>query len=263
MPYVQANGVRLYHEEHGEGDAIVCIHGTSSSAMVWRDVAVERLSQLGRVILYDRRGCTRSERPEPYETNVAEQVEDAAALIEALDAAPAIVIGRSYGGGVALGVALRHPGLVRALVLLEPADALIDGVAQPWDAETSRAVEEAAAIDPGRAAEAMLRSVLGDEQWEAWPDDFKAMVAANSPAVIAEIRGAPLVVASADLARLRIPTLLLAGEGSLPAFRAINDRLAASIPGARTELVGGGHLIDPGDPSVLGFVGEVMRRTSG
>lgn len=260
MPYTVANGVRLYHEEHGTGEAIVCIHGTSSSAMVWRDVAVERLSALGRVILYDRRGCTRSERPEPYETSVAEHVEDAAVLIRALDGAPAVVIGRSYGGGVALGLALRHPALVRALVLLEAADMVIDGVAEPWDEAMTRAVEEAAGSDPGRAAEAMFRSVLGDEQWQAWPDEFKAMVAANSPAVIAEVRGAPLPVGSDDLARLTVPTLLVAGEDSLPAFRAINDRLASFIPGARTELVGGGHLIDPGEPAVLAFVDEVLGR---
>ncbi len=260
MPHTVANGVRLYHEQHGSGDAILCIHGTSSSAMVWRRTAVESLSRLGRTIIYDRRGCTRSERPDPYETSVAEHVEDAAALIEALDATPAVVIGRSYGGGIALGVALRYPDRVRALVLLEAADLVLDGVAQPWDEEATRAVEEAAASDPGRAAEAMFRAVLGDAQWEAWPDDFKAMVAANSPAVIAETRGAPLPVSSDELAALRIPVLLVAGEDSLPAFRGINDRLAAVIPGARTLMVGGGHLIDPGEPGVLRFIGEVLGR---
>lgn len=258
MPHVEANGVRLYYEEHGTGEPIVCIHGTSSSAMVWRDVAVEHLSQLGRVIAYDRRGCTRSERPEPYETSVAEHVEDAAALIGALDAASAVVIGRSYGGGVGLGVALRHPELVRALVLLEPADMIIDGITEPWDEEMTRAVEEAAASDPDRAAEAMFRSVLGDEQWEVWPDDFKGMVAANSPAVIAEVRGARLRVTTSELARLHTPVLLVAGEDSPPIFRSRNAHMAATIPRARTELVGGGHLIDPGEPAVLGFIGEVL-----
>lgn len=263
MPELMANGVHLYHEVHGSGEPILCIHGTSSSAMVWREVAVERLSRLGRVIVYDRRGCTRSERPHPYETSVAQHVEDAAALIGALGAAPVVLIGRSYGGAVALGVALRNPELVRALVLLEAGDVVIDGVAGALDEELSRAIEEAAATDPSGVAEAMLRSVIGDAAWEAFPDDLKAMFADNSPAVLAEARGAPLAVATTDLARLRIPALLVAGEDSLPAFRAINDRLAASIPGARTAVVGGGHLIDPGEPSVVRFVGEVLGRTSG
>lgn len=263
MPYVVANGIRIYHEEHGEGDAILCIHGTSSSAMVWRKVAVEQLARLGRVITYDRRGCTRSERPEPFETSVDEQVEDAASLVAALDAVPTIVVGRSYGGGIALGLALRHPELVRALVLLEPADTVIDGVSEPWVHDLERTVEQAAASDPDRASEALLRTVLDDEQWAAWPDDFKAMVAANSPAVLAEVRGSPLQVTTGMLAAIDVPTLLVAGEASPPAFRANNDRLAAALPGARTVLVGGGHLIDPGDPSVLEFVGEVLRSEPG
>jgi len=119
MPEQLVNGMRLYHEEHGSGVPILCIHGGGSSALMWSD-AVEELARLGRVIAYDRRGCTRSERPEPYErTSVAEHADDAAALLDALVGAPAVVIGRSYGGAVATDLALRYPDRVRALVLLE------------------------------------------------------------------------------------------------------------------------------------------------
>ena len=117
---VRVNGVSLYYEEHGVGEPIVCIHGTSSSAAVWGD-ALEQLAKHGRTIAYDRRGCFRSERPEPYVTNVHQHADDAAALIEALGAAPAIVIGRSYGGETAIDLALRYPDRVRALALLEAA----------------------------------------------------------------------------------------------------------------------------------------------
>src|SRR3989442_1705960 len=41
MAEAHVNGVRLYYEERGYGDPILCIHGTSSSAMVWRPAAVE------------------------------------------------------------------------------------------------------------------------------------------------------------------------------------------------------------------------------
>ena len=83
------NGVRLHVEEHGDGEPILCIHGTSGSAAFWGD-AVQELARLGRVISYDRRGCGRSERPEPYETtSVDEHADDAAALLVSLDAAPA------------------------------------------------------------------------------------------------------------------------------------------------------------------------------
>ena len=98
---------------------------------MWAD-AFDELARLGRVIAYDRRGCTRSERPEPYErTSVAEQAADAAALLDVLAAAPAVVIARSYGGAVAIDLALRYPDRIRALVLLE-GDAL--GLSPPaWN----------------------------------------------------------------------------------------------------------------------------------
>ena len=260
MADAHVNGVRLYYEEHGSGAPILCIHGTSSSAKVWRGAATETLARLGRVIIYDRRGCTRSERPQPYETSVAQHADDAAALLKALDASPAILVGRSYGGAVAIGVALSNPELVRALVQLEPGDVVVDGDESAWEEEMRRAVEEAAATDVSRVAEAMLRSVLGDGQWESLPSEYQEMFADNSPAVLAEVRGPRLDVASADLAAIGVPVLLVAGESSLPEFRRINERLAAAIPDTRTVLVGGGHLIDPGEPSVLRFIGEVLGR---
>ncbi|MDH4175978.1 MAG: hypothetical protein OEV72_00240 [Thermoleophilia bacterium] len=72
MPHAVVSGVRLYYEEHGSGAPLVCVHGTSSSALAWAS-AVETLAALGRLIVCDRRGCTRSERPATYEvTNVTE-----------------------------------------------------------------------------------------------------------------------------------------------------------------------------------------------
>jgi pimeloyl-ACP methyl ester carboxylesterase len=258
MSDARVNGVRLYYEERGRGAAIMCIHGTSSSAMVWSGETTDALAKLGRVIIYDRRGCTRSERPEPYETSVAQHSEDAAALISEREANPAIIVGRSYGGAVAVGVALRHPGLVRALVLLEPADLVIDGESQSWNQEVARAVEAAAAKDVSTVAEVLFRSVLGDAQWEAFPEAYRTMFADNSPAVLAEVRGVPLSVKSSELAGIKMPVLLVAGEASHPEFRQINERLAAALPRASTILVGGGHLINPGEPRVLAFIRKVL-----
>jgi pimeloyl-ACP methyl ester carboxylesterase len=60
MPDAAVTGVRLYYGEHGTGDPILCIHGTSGSAMTWVG-AREALSKLERVILYDRCASARSE----------------------------------------------------------------------------------------------------------------------------------------------------------------------------------------------------------
>lgn len=97
---VHVNGVRLEYDERGEGAPILCIHGAGTSAELWAD-AVEKLARLGRAIAYDRRGYGRSERPEPLDRmSVAQHADDAAALLDALEAIPAAVIARSYGGEV-------------------------------------------------------------------------------------------------------------------------------------------------------------------
>lgn len=147
MPEAHVNGVRLHYDERGEGAPILCIHGGGSTALMWAD-AVQELARFGRVIAYDRRGCARSERPDPYErTTVAEQADDAAGLLEALTDAPAVVIGRSYGGAVAIGLALRDPESVRALVLLEGDAPGVSRVGLEWTRALRDRLREVAARD--------------------------------------------------------------------------------------------------------------------
>lgn len=258
MPDIQLPGIRLYYEVHGRGAPILCIHGTSSSAMVW-GAAVDELARLGRVIVYDRRGCARSERPQPYlTTSVSEHADDAAALLHVLEATPAVVIGRSYGGEIALDLALRYPDRVRALVLLEAAILSLTPDAQQFHDAVDARLKATAAANPDRVAEVFLRIVAGDAAWEAFPAPAKQMFTANGPAILAELAGGPLQVSPRQLATIRQPTLLVASSESPPAFREVTDRMAAAIPGCQTVLVGGGHLITPGEPAVLGFVQEVM-----
>ena len=138
MSEIRVNGVSLYYEEHGAGEPIVCIHGTGSSSVLWSDAADE-LAQHGRTIVYDRRGFSRSERPEPYVTDVHQHADDAAALIDALAAAPAIVIGRSQGGEIAVDLALRYPDRVRALALLEGGGLTLSEALRRWDGELDEA----------------------------------------------------------------------------------------------------------------------------
>lgn len=251
------NGVRLYYEMHGVGEPILFVHGTSSSALVW-GAAVEELDRLGRVIVYDRRGCTRSERPRPYEvTSVGEHTDDARELLRALDAEPAIVIGRSYGGNVALDLALRFPESVRAIVLLEASPAGLSAEADAWSASISAKLERAAAERGTDAVgETLITEVLGE--WEGLPEELRAMFTANGPAILAEARGGELAVDLAELARLRVPTLVVSATDSPEEFRRLSDTLTDVIPGAATARVGGGHMVSPADPAVLAFVSEIL-----
>jgi pimeloyl-ACP methyl ester carboxylesterase len=257
MSVVRVNGVELYYEERGAGEPIVCIHGTSGSAAVWVD-AVDELAKHGRTISYDRRGCFRSERPEPYVTDVHEHADDAAAFIDALDAAPAIVIGRSYGGETAIDLALRYPDRVRALALLEAALLSMSEPATRWASGLAERVFAAAEEDESTVAETFLRVVVGDEAWEAFPEPAKKMFTGNGPAILAELRGGFLDIDTDLLGTISQPTLLVAGTDSPPAFAEVANLMAAAMPSARVEWVEGGHFINPAHPAVLRFVDDVL-----
>ena len=260
MPSRIVNGIRLYYEEHGSGDPIVCIHGGGSSAVMWAD-AVEQLARLGRVIAYDRRGCTRSERPEPYErTTVAEQADDAAALLDALAATPAVVIGRSYGGAAAIDLALRYPDRVRALALLE-ADALgLSPMGLDWTRAISDRLREVASRDGVDAVyEALIGEVLGEGAWDSFPAEVRRILSDNGPALLAELRYVDDVMPdAAAFATIDKPTLLVVASDSPPEQRDMTEAMAGVLPNARTALVAGGHLIDPAAPEVLAFVEEAL-----
>jgi pimeloyl-ACP methyl ester carboxylesterase len=265
MPSITVNGADLYYEAYGDGELILGIHGTPSSARLWEDAA-QRLADRGRCIIYDRRGFGRSRPPGLFETvDLADHVDDAAALLDALAEGPAAVIGRSTGGQIALELARRVPEKVRALVLLEPALFTVDTQAAAWAERLRHGVLQHAAVDPSSASETVIRVALGDGAWESLPDDLKDLFTAASPAVLAEVRGTgldlsaqPLTLSSDDLAAIGQPALLVSSEDSPEALRRVNARLAEVMPQTEAVLVPGGHLIDPAHPSVLDFLARTV-----
>lgn len=117
MPSIPLGAVDLACDVRGEGPATVLVHGMAATRGVWG--TLDGLE--GRAVAYDRRGYGDSTAPEPYaRTTVNEQAEDLAGVVEALDAAPALLVGADLGALVVLDVLLRHRQLARAAVLIDP-----------------------------------------------------------------------------------------------------------------------------------------------
>jgi pimeloyl-ACP methyl ester carboxylesterase len=249
-------GFRLSVTERGAGDPVLLIHGTGASALGWGRT-VERLEPLGRVIVYDRRGCGDSERGGAV--SVREHAQDASVLLEDLDAIPAAVIGRSYGGEVAIDLALRRPELVRALVLLEPALLRLVPEAAAWEARLRERLGAAAAEGVDRVGEAFIGEVLGPSGWAGLPRDLRRSITRDGPSILAELDGGRLDAGLGELGAITAPTLVVAGADSPEPFRRVSDLVAGAIPGAELASVEGGHRVDPSEPVVLQFLERVRR----
>lgn len=109
-------GIELYHEVHGDGEAIIFIPGTGLAGNVWHETQVAPLSKQFKVVVHDPRGCGRSSKPTGVYT-IDQMSCDVVALMDTLSIQSAHIVGHSMGGRIGLGVALNFPGRVKSLML--------------------------------------------------------------------------------------------------------------------------------------------------
>src|SRR4051812_35215965 len=114
VPKADVNGIQLYYETHGSGDAMLFVSGTGVTRHTWLPFQVPFFSKHYTCIVYDHRGLGDSEKPAgPSSTRLF--ASDAAGLLDALGFERAIIMGHSMGGRVCQWIALDYPQKVRAM----------------------------------------------------------------------------------------------------------------------------------------------------
>lgn len=108
-------GLCLHYEAEGEGEPVLLLHSVGLD-LTWWDHVVEALRPFFYVLRVDLRGHGRSSTPPPP-WSIGNFAEDAHALLETLDLAPAHIVGLSLGGMVAQQLSIDYPSDVRSLVL--------------------------------------------------------------------------------------------------------------------------------------------------
>ncbi|HWM89204.1 MAG TPA: alpha/beta fold hydrolase [Thermoanaerobaculia bacterium] len=113
-------GDQLVHiEQAGQGEAVVLLHGFGASTYAWRKV-MPALAASFRVIAIDLNGFGYTQRPQAFESYTREgQADLVLRVMDALGIASAHLAGHSYGGGLTLWIASRHPERVRSMVLVD------------------------------------------------------------------------------------------------------------------------------------------------
>ena len=215
-----------------------------------------------RVVSYDRRGHTGSQdSPEPGSRRDDE--DDLANLIGALDLAPAHVVGNSFGGSIALGLASRQPELFRTLCVHEP-PLLSLAADDPIVAQVGEALGPVLDLIERGEHEAAARDfveniALGPGACEMMSEEERAGMARNAHTFAGEQRDpAWAEIDLAALSGLAVPVLLTQGDQSPPFFSKIIARLAETMDSAEVRtLPGAGH--EPHKTHAADYVSAISR----
>ncbi len=245
MQALALDGVELAYEERGSGDPLVLVHGTGPQIEFW-EPAFDDLSARHRVIAYDRRGYGRSKhRPvRDYQRHVADAIE----LIERVVGGPAVVVGHSSGGNVALALATERPDLVRALVLAEAPFHGVRYATSSFLGLVARAKWEQLRRRPRDAAATFFRwgytYRTGGNAFDRFPVELRELLLGNARPVLAELdyhpRGSAFEQLSVrKLRAIGAPITFLLGELTHPWFQRTHAKLVAKVPGIQTEHIPG------------------------
>jgi len=226
----------LHHEVRGDGPAVLLLHAGIADSRMWEPLVAHLVDAGHRTIACDLRGFGRT----PLEPGVVSNAGDVVALLDELAIDRATVVGASFGGRVALELALRAPERVAALVLLAPgldefdASPELDAFAEAEDAmvEAQDAdgvvglnvrfwVERPGERDPADVDPEVL-DLVATMQRAAYDAQI---------GIDAEFEETETPVAR-RLGEIAAPALVVVGADDVADFRAIAARLADELPGA-------------------------------
>jgi pimeloyl-ACP methyl ester carboxylesterase len=254
---VHANGIDIHYLDHGDGEPLVLLHGgVVSTNPIWAGVPVAYASHMNtladhfRVIAPDTRGCGRTVHT-GGSISFDLLADDVATLIDALELGRPLIVGFSEGAITATILAIRHPDALRAIVNDAGFDAfdpqaptipmmrqILGGSPDATEPDPDAAARGFEASEQMRTMFDLMRRDQDDGQGEGhWREYLR---------VSWDRCTKPPGYTYADLTRIAVPTLILAGdrdgfctvEQAVAAYRQLTDGELAILPGH-------GHYIPP------------------
>jgi len=219
--YAQVNGLKMYYEVHGSGKPLLLLHGAFNSINTAFSQLIPVLSKTRQIIAVELQGHGRTndiDRPFSFES----MADDVAALLKQLKIDSTDVFGYSMGGGVAQQIAIRHPLLVRRLILTSTVYKY-----EGWTQETR-------SILPMLTPEMFEQTPIKTEYDKLAPDPkhWKEFINKMKKFVTTTYDfGADKIKA------IKSPTLIIAGDG---------DGVSPEHAVEMYRLLGGGYMIDFG-----------------
>jgi 2-hydroxymuconate-semialdehyde hydrolase len=239
---ITAGGYQTNVHEHGEGFPLMLIHGSGPGVTAWANwrLVMPELAKQRRVIAPDMLGFGYSERPANPDYRRDVWVEHAIGVLDALGIEQADLVGNSFGGGIALALAIRYPQRVRRLVLMGSVGVsfpITDGLDRVWGYEpsfqTMRSLMDTFAYD---------RALVTDELAEL---RYQASIRPGFQESFAQMFPAPrqrwvdgLASNEADIRAVQHETLVIHGREDQVIPLQASLQLAQLIPNAQLHVYG-------------------------
>ena len=251
MPTLKTQAGPLAYFDSAPGSAdkpiAVLLHSSASAAMQWRKLIGE-IAVRYRVVAPDLIGYGMTPLT-PEAPTMADEVALIAGLAGVLPG-PFHLVGHSYGGAVALEAARTLGGRIKSLALYEPVSFHLlrsHGKDAAWAEISAVAMRHIALVDAGRdqaAAEAFMNYWVGSNALAALPPDAQAYIVSTMPKIAAEWQ---MIFANSGTAEayasFDFPVLVMTGERSTLAARAVTAILCGALPGMSWQsLPGVGHM---------------------
>jgi len=272
---VTVNEAELAYDERGSGDAVIFVHGGISDLRIW-EKQMATFSENHRAIAYSRRyAWPNPDVPDGVDDQMWPHADDLAELIRKLDAAPAHLVGNSWGAFICLLTALRYPELVRSITVEEPPVIPLFVSNQPKPHELLKlfltrprtgaalmkffgtaigpAVKAFKKADLDGGVRVFARGVLGADVYESLPAEVKEAMLANGKALSSQLLGSGFpAFTEADVRRIKTRTLLITGKKSPALLPRLTDRLQELLPNAqRVDIADASHLMHYEQPAAV------------
>lgn len=239
--FLQIGDQLVYVEQTGSGEPVILLHGFGGSVYSWRKI-VPALAESHRVVAIDLNGfgyTQRSRDPESYTR--AGQGRLVLAVMDALGIERAHVMGHSYGGGLALYLAFRHPERFRSMVLVDSSAPTYSDDRRTRAATLrplTRLYVRTVALRPSTVRRSLLRSFYDDSQ--VTPELVRAYfdrlwIEGVGEAYYGLTAPSRTPSERVDLAKIDVPTLVVWGAQDAVVSLATGRRATAKLP--RSELV--------------------------
>lgn len=262
MPYAANGNVNLYWDQEGSGDPVLLIMGLGYPSDMWfRTRPV--LNRLYSTVALDNRGVGKSDVP-PGPYTVAEMADDAAAVVRAAGVGKVHAFGASLGGMIAQEFALRHPDLVKSLIL--GCTTAGGPTATPADPGVLATLMARGSMTPEEGVRAMIPYIYDESTpRERIEEDMKVRLRTFPSPVgyFAQVQAAGAFDSYDRLAQLDVKTLVIHGENDLLIPPGNARLLAQRIPGAKLVMLpNASHIFMADQPelsqqALLDFLGSV------